>query len=92
LANLVFGVVKYSMDRSIPAITCPVCEAVASNRTPPGFDGLIVRCDNCRDFEILGTVVTKLQGLDLNLRKDALMKARGFTQPGARPSITTLCL
>ena len=79
------------MDLSIPAIPCPVCEDPASNRTPPDFDGLIIRCDKCRDFEISGTALGQLQKLDLLERIDVLRKAQRFAAPGARPTITTTC-
>jgi len=79
------------MDLSIAAIPCPVCEDPASNRTPPDFDGLIIRCDKCRDFEISGTALGKLQELDLLERNDVLRKAQQLAAPGGRPTITTTC-
>ena len=76
------------MDLSIPAIPCPVCEDPASNLTPPHFDGVIIRCDKCRDFEISGMAFGKLQELDLLERIDVLRKAQKLAEPGARPTIT----
>jgi hypothetical protein len=79
------------MDRSIPSIPCPVCEDPASNRTPPDFDGLIIRCDHCRDFEVSGTALSKLEKLVLLERIDVLRKAQQKAEPGRRAVITTAC-
>ena len=83
---------SFQMDRSIPSIPFPVCRSSASNRTPPNFDGQIIRCNNCRDIEISGSVLAELQSLDRTARAVALQKARSLSQPGSRPVITTACL
>ena len=79
------------MDRSIPSIPCPVCEDPASNRTPPDFDDLIIRCDHCCDYEVSGTALGKLEKLDLLERIDVLRKAQQKSEPGRRAVITTDC-
>jgi hypothetical protein len=76
------------MELSIP---CPVCEDPARNRTPADFDGLIIRCDKCRDFDVSGTALGKLQKLDLVDRIDVLRKAQELAAPGVRPAITYAC-
>ena len=39
---------------------CPICGAVAENITSPGFDGLGVRCHNCKDFDVADAVLNQL--------------------------------
>jgi hypothetical protein len=68
-------------------IPCPVCEDPARNRTPPGFDGQIIHCDKCRDFEVSGTALRELQKLDLLERIDVLRRAQSLAAPGERPAI-----
>jgi hypothetical protein len=79
------------MDRSIPSIPCAVCRRTASNRTPPDFDGVIVRCASCRDYDVSGTVLRKLEQLPIADRLVVLGKARNSAEPGRRPSITRAC-
>jgi hypothetical protein len=67
---------------------CSVCGAPAKNIAPGDFDGLIVSCTHCREYEIAGTVVNKLLRLSLSERQDVLEKARRQASPGQRPAIT----
>jgi hypothetical protein len=69
---------------------CSVCAAPASNITPGDFDGLVVRCPHCHDYEIAGTVMDKFLRLQLSERMDVLRKAQAQAKPGIRPSITSL--
>jgi hypothetical protein len=71
---------------------CPVCGAIAENITRPDFDGLAVRCRNCKEFDVAGTALNGLLRLDGAERAAALERARRFASVGVRPSITTTCL
>jgi hypothetical protein len=79
------------MDLSIPSIQCPVCGSLASNRTPPDFDGLIIRCNGCRDYDVSGTLLNKLRGVSPGDRNAVLRKAHRLAEPGTRASITSAC-
>ena len=58
---------------------------------PPDFDGLIIRRDHCRDYEVSGTALGKLEKLDLLERIDVLRKAQQKAEPGRRAVITIAC-
>jgi hypothetical protein len=69
-------------------IKCPLCGDAASNRTPAGFDGLVIRCNGCRDYDVSGPALEKLQGLRVSERLEVLREARELASIGTRPSIT----
>jgi hypothetical protein len=69
---------------------CSICGAPASNNTPGSFDGLIVSCPHCGQYEITGTVMNKLLRMPLNERMDVLQRAKAQAPPGARPAITSV--
>ena len=68
---------------------CSVCGAPAQNITPHDFDGLVVRCAHCREYEIPGTVLNQLLRLTLTERIEVLKTAKKHARPGVRPSITS---
>jgi len=70
---------------------CSVCGAPAQNISPHDFDGLMVRCSHCREYEIAGSVLNRLLRLTLSERMQVLETAKGFARPGVRPSITSAC-
>ena len=39
---------------------CPVCAAQAKNLTPATYDGVVVGCPRCGDYQITGTIFDKL--------------------------------
>lgn len=68
-------------------MNCPICGAEAMNETPGDFDGLIVECKHCGEYEIPDDVLNSLIRLDFDARKAALEKAKSQTRTGARASI-----
>ena len=70
---------------------CPVCAAQAKNLTPGTYDGVIVGCPRCGDYQITGTVFDKLLRLGAEERVEALQRAKQRATPGARPTISTTC-
>jgi hypothetical protein len=68
-------------------MNCPICGAEAMNETPGDFDGLIVECKHCGEYEIPDDVLNSLIRLDFDARKAALEKAKSQTRAGARASI-----
>jgi hypothetical protein len=69
---------------------CPVCEGDARDITPPDFDGVVLRCVNCKDYDIATGYMERLLRLDLEDRARVLRKAKGFAGTG-RPSINSMC-
>jgi hypothetical protein len=70
---------------------CPVCAAQAKNLTPSTYDGVVVGCPRCGDYQITSTVFDKLLRLGAEERADALQKAKQHVSLGARPTISTSC-
>lgn len=69
---------------------CPVCGEQAE-RLPRTFDGEGVRCNNCGDYGITGSVLASedWQWLEQSQRLDALRNAKRQTEPGNLSKITT---
>ena len=44
---------------------CETCAAPADDLTPGDFDGLVIRCKHCGEYEIAGTVLNALLRLEL---------------------------
>jgi hypothetical protein len=70
-------------------IACPVCTTPAEDITPPGFDGIAVRCKVHGDFEVSGTALAVLADADAERWADALAKAKRATVAGSRPQINS---
>jgi hypothetical protein len=70
-------------------MNCPICGAEAQDITVQTFDGKTIRCPNCNDYDISGTVydADMLQKLDPERRRAALERARRAVQVGKRPII-----
>jgi hypothetical protein len=68
-------------------IACLLCGDPASDRTPPGFNGVVVRCHSCRDYDVTGTILTSLYALSVEERFELLRAARDHAAIGTRPSI-----
>jgi hypothetical protein len=73
-------------------VNCPICGAVAENVSRPDFDGLGVRCHNCGDFEVAGTVLNSLLRMEVEARTAALQKAKRLASVGERPAINSVSL
>jgi hypothetical protein len=71
---------------------CPICGAQARNVTPGEFDGLVIKCIHCGDYEVPDSAVNGLIRLDYEGRRGALEKAKIVAGAGTRPSITLACL
>ena len=71
-------------------MNCPICGALAED-LPNTIDGKSIRCPDCGEYDISGTVYDTgtLQNLERDQRRSALAKAKRSAQPGQRPMITT---
>jgi len=70
---------------------CLVCTGEAKDITPAGFDGIVVRCPNCGDYEVADSALKRFQTASLSERGVAFRKAKSL-QTAARPTITTTCI
>lgn len=68
-------------------MNCPICGAEAINATPGDFDGLIVECKHCGEYEVPDDALNSLIRLDFDARKAALEKARLAARGTGRASI-----
>ena len=74
-------------------MACPVCErGGAENRTPPDFDGLIIRCRRCGGYKIAGTVMDRFAGLDAQQRQEVFDKAQRLAGPDGHPVINSISM
>jgi hypothetical protein len=72
---------------------CGVCTGAAKDITPPGFDGIVIRCPTCKDYEIAGgAALARFRNASVEERAAALKKAKAFQGLPGRPTITTTCL
>lgn len=66
---------------------CSVCGAEAESLGSGDFDGLVVRCKHCGEYEIAEDVLNDFLRLDYDERVTALGKAKGVAVAGQRPAI-----
>lgn len=59
---------------------CCACGAVAKDKTPTDFDGVVVECLHCGEYGISGSALNNVLRLSLPECADALAKARRFTK------------
>lgn len=70
---------------------CLICGAEAEDLTPGDFDGVIVRCKRCGEYEVADGALNDFLRLDYDLRVKVLEKAK-LGSGGTRPAITPACL
>lgn len=75
-------------------LNCPVCSACAEGITPYTFGGKSIRCANCGEYDISGSVFdsSTFQKLEPEQRRAVLNKAKRFAATGKRPMITSYSL
>jgi hypothetical protein len=71
---------------------CCACGAVAQDKTPGDFDGVVINCPRCGEYEIIGSALNNVLRLSLPECADALAKAKRVVQTGQRPVIDARCL
>ncbi|MCC7250585.1 hypothetical protein [Hyphomicrobium sp.] len=65
---------------------CSVCGAEAEDLTSGDFDGLVVRCKRCGEYEVADGALNAFLRLDYDARVAALEKAREAAA-GDRPTV-----
>ena len=69
---------------------CSVCGAEAENLAMGDFDGLVVRCKHCGEYEIADDALNGFLRLDYDDRVAALGAAKGAAEAGQRPAIKSV--
>ena len=69
---------------------CSVCGAEAESLGPGDFDGLVVRCKHCGEYEVAEDVLNDFLRLESDDRVAALGEAKGAAQAGQRPAIKSV--
>jgi hypothetical protein len=67
---------------------CSICGAEAENLTPGTYDGLVVRCKRCGEYEVSDDALNGLLRLDFDARVAALDTAKRAAGPQQRPAIS----
>ena len=62
---------------------CEICRGPAVDHTPPGYDGMNIRCSTCGNYSIAGNVLNKLRQLSLDERYRALQRAKSHGSLGS---------
>jgi hypothetical protein len=67
---------------------CAVCGAEAEDLTPGDFDGVIVGCKRCGEYEVADGALNDFLRLDYDARVAVLDRAKGAAGAGTRPAVT----
>jgi hypothetical protein len=70
---------------------CPVCDGAAGNRTPPEFNGIVVHCATCGNYDIADEYLDKLRAFEPGARREVLQQAKQSAKFFTGPSINKEC-
>jgi hypothetical protein len=70
---------------------CLVCAGEATDLTPLGFDGHVIGCPSCGNYEVIGAAWNRLQNASQLERAAALAKAALLKGVARWPTIKTIC-
>jgi hypothetical protein len=70
---------------------CLICTGAAKDLTSADFDGHVVGCPKCGDYEVAGSIWGRFRNASVEERASALRKAKSFQGLAKRPTITTAC-
>jgi hypothetical protein len=71
---------------------CPVCRNAATNMTPIGYRGLVVKCRRCGSYCIAESAFAAFLKLKTEGRVKALERARELAARKVWPTIDKTCL
>jgi hypothetical protein len=70
---------------------CLVCAGEANDLTPRNFDGHVVGCPSCGNYEVAGGAWDRLQNASQPERAAALAKAASLKGFARWPTIKSIC-
>jgi hypothetical protein len=70
---------------------CLVCAGEATDLTPLDFDGHVIGCPSCGNYEVIGAAWNRLQNASQLERAAALAKAALLKGVARGPTIKTIC-
>jgi hypothetical protein len=70
-------------------MVCPICESTDAHEGPKLIDGETIKCPNCGDYRITGTVIGEiaLGRYTHEMRREALAMAKRSAAPGILPVV-----
>jgi hypothetical protein len=70
---------------------CLVCTGEAKDLTPQDFDGYVIGCPSCGNYEVAGGACQRLRNASEQERSAALAKAASLKGVARWPTIKTIC-
>jgi hypothetical protein len=70
---------------------CLVCAGEARDLTPQNFDGRVIACSSCGNYEVAGGASDRLRNASQQERAAALAKAAALKGVARWPTIKTIC-
>jgi len=70
---------------------CLVCAGEARDLTPKNFDGYVIGCPSCGNYEVAGGTWERLQNASPQERAAALAKAASLKGVARWPTIKNIC-
>jgi hypothetical protein len=73
------------------SMQCLVCAGEARDRTPQNFDGYVIECPICGNYEVAGGAGDRLENASMQDRAAALAKAQSLKGVARWPTIKNIC-
>jgi len=73
------------------SMQCLVCAGEARDRTPQNFDGYVIECPICGNYEVAGGAGDRLKNASMQDRAAALAKAKSLKGVARWPTIKNIC-
>jgi hypothetical protein len=70
---------------------CLVCAGEARDLTPQNFDGYVIGCPSCGNYEVAGGAWSRFQNASEQERSAALAKAASLKGVARWPTIKNIC-
>jgi hypothetical protein len=73
------------------SMQCLVCAGEARDRTPQNFDGYVIECPICGNYEVAGGAGDRLKNASMQDRAAAPAKAQSLKGVARWPTIKNIC-
>jgi hypothetical protein len=73
-------------------VQCLVCTGEAGDLTPKNFDGFVIGCPSCGNYEVAGSVWDRFRNALQPERAAALVRAASVKGVARWPTIKSTCL
>jgi predicted RNA-binding Zn-ribbon protein involved in translation (DUF1610 family) len=72
-------------------VQCLVCTGAATDLTAENFDGFVISCPSCGNYEIAGSAWDRFRNASQQERAAALRKAASLKGVARWPTINSIC-